>query len=120
MKDHNLFERINEKLTFSLRKRVPSILQSESSECGLACLAMISAYYGFNVDMLSLRQRFGISTQGATLGTLSQIAAQIQLKTRALSLDIDEINPLKTPCILHWNMNHFVVLVKVQRASFVI
>lgn len=57
MKDHNLFERINEKLTFSLRKRVPSILQSESSECGLACLAMISAYYGFNVDMLSLRQR---------------------------------------------------------------
>lgn len=81
---------------------------------------MISAYYGFNVDMLSLRQRFGISTQGATLGTLSQIAAQIQLKTRALSLDIDEINQLKTPCILHWNMNHFVVLVKVQRAGFVI
>ena len=70
--------------------------------------------------MLSLRQRFGISTQGATLGTLSQIAAQIQLKTRALSLDIDEINQLKTPCILHWNMNHFVVLVKVQRAGFVI
>ncbi|OQV66012.1 hypothetical protein AK51_13570 [Serratia nematodiphila DZ0503SBS1] len=58
MKDNNLFERINEKLTFSLRKRVPSILQSESSECGLACLAMIASYYGFNVDMLSLRQRF--------------------------------------------------------------
>lgn len=120
MKDNNLFERINEKLTFSLRKRVPSILQSESSECGLACLAMIASYYGFNVDMLSLRQRFGISTQGATLGTISQIASQIQLKTRALSLDIDEINQLKTPCILHWNMNHFVVLVKVQRAGFVI
>ncbi len=68
MKDHNLFERINEKLTFSLRKRVPSILQSESSECGLACLAMISSYYGFNVDMLSLRQRFGISTQGRDPG----------------------------------------------------
>lgn len=120
MKDHNLFERINEKLIFSLRKRVPSILQSESSECGLACLAMISSYYGFNVDMLSLRQRFGISTQGATLGTISQIASQIQLKTRALSLDIDEVNQLKTPCVLHWNMNHFVVLVKVRRASFVI
>ncbi|MEQ6219612.1 cysteine peptidase family C39 domain-containing protein [Levilactobacillus brevis] len=99
---------------------MPSILQSESSECGLACLAMIASYYGFNVDMLSLRQRFGISTQGATLGTISQIASQIQLKTRALSLDIDEINQLKTPCILHWNMNHFVVLVKVQRAGFVI
>ncbi len=69
--------------------------------------------------MLSLRQRFGIPPWRDP-GTLSQIAAQIQLKTRALSLDIDEINQLKTPCILHWNMNHFVVLVKVQRAGFVI
>ncbi|HGL5836616.1 TPA: peptidase domain-containing ABC transporter [Serratia marcescens] len=120
MDKESLFDFIKNKLNFSLRKRMPRILQSESSECGLACLAMISAYYGFNVDMLNLRHKFGISTQGATLNQIAQIAEQVKLKTRPLALDIDEIKQLKTPCILHWNMNHFVVLVHVKRTGFII
>lgn len=120
MNSKTLFEKINSKINFSLRRKVPRILQSESSECGLACLAMVSSYYGLNVDLFNLRQRFGVSTKGATLNLVANVAAQIQLKTRALSLDINEIRQLKTPCILHWDMNHFVVLVHVRHASFVI
>lgn len=120
MNDNYLFNRINEKLNFSYSRKVPRILQTESSECGLACLAMVAGYYGLNVDMFNLRQKFGISTQGATLNLVANIASQIHLKTRPLSLDIDEIKQLKTPCILHWDMNHFVVLVKVRHSSFVI
>lgn len=120
MNSKSLFEAINNKLNFSYIKKVPIILQTESSECGLASLAMVAGYYGFNVDMFNLRQKFGISTQGATLNLIVNIASQIQLKTRALSLDIDEIDQLKTPCLLHWDMNHFVVLVKKRRSSFVI
>lgn len=120
MNSKSLFKKINEKLNFSYSRKVPTILQTESSECGLACLAMVAGYYGLNVDMFNLRQRFGISTQGATLNLVTSVASQIQLKTRALSLDIDEVRQLKTPCILHWDMNHFVVLVKKRHASFVI
>jgi ATP-binding cassette subfamily B protein RaxB len=116
----SLFDLINNKLNFSYSRKVPRILQTESSECGLACLAMVAGYYGLNVDMFNLRQKFGISTQGATLNLVANIASQIQLKTRPLSLGIDEVKQLKTPCILHWDMNHFVVLVKVRHASFVI
>lgn len=120
MNSKTLFEKINGKINFSLRRKVPKILQSESSECGLACLAMISSWYGLNVDLFNLRQKFGVSTKGATLNLVADIAKQLQLKTRALSLDINEIDQLKTPCILHWDMNHFVVLVKVRHSSFVI
>ncbi len=120
MKNDGLFALINRKLNFSLRRKVPILLQSESSECGLASLAMVAGYFGLNVDMFNLRQRFGISTQGATLNQVAQIAGQIALKARALALDLNEIKQLKTPCVLHWNMNHFVVLVKVRAASFVI
>ncbi|WP_428944989.1 peptidase domain-containing ABC transporter [Pantoea sp. FN060301] len=120
MTSKSLFEKINSKINFSLRRKVPKILQSESSECGLACLAMVSSYYGLNVDLFNLRQQFGISTKGATLKLVANIASQIQLKTRALSLDIDDVKKLRTPCILHWDMNHFVVLVKVRHNAFVI
>ncbi|KAB8310078.1 peptidase domain-containing ABC transporter [Erwinia endophytica] len=120
MTSNSLFDKINNKINFSLQRKVPKILQSESSECGLACLAMVSAYYGLNVDLFNLRQKFGVSTKGATLNLVVNVASQLQLKTRALSLDIDEIRQLRTPCILHWDMNHFVVLVKVRHNSFII
>lgn len=120
MNPKELFSLINRKLNFSLRRRVPVLLQSESAECALTCLTMLSAYHGLQVDIRTLRRFGGLSAQGATLPQLSQIAGQIALKTRALSLDLGEICQLRTPCILHWNMNHFVVLVKVRRTSFVI
>lgn len=109
-----------ESLNFGWRKRVPQILQTEAAECGLACVAMICRYFGMNIDLFNLRRRFGISSHGATLGVLIDIAGAVNLKSRALTLDLDEIGQLKTPCILHWDLNHFVVLVAVRRNKFVL
>ncbi len=92
---------------------VPLVLQSETSECGLACVAMLANYYGNHIGMRELRDKFAISSQGANLRYLLEIAAQLQLNTRAVKLDIDSLSDLTTPCILHWDMNHFVVLTKV-------
>lgn len=107
-------------LHFGLRHKVPQIIQTEAAECGLACLAMVCGYHGKHVDLQSLRQRFGISSRGATLRTLMDIATAVELKSRALKLDIDELNALKTPCILHWDLNHFVVLVAVKQGKVII
>jgi ATP-binding cassette subfamily B protein RaxB len=81
---------------------------------------MVCGYHGKHVDLQSLRQRFGISSRGATLRTLMDIATSVELKSRALKLDIDELNALKTPCILHWDLNHFVVLVAVKQGKVII
>lgn len=111
---------ISSRLNFGFRRRVPQVIQSEAAECGLACLVMVCRYYGMDVDLLNLRRRFGISTHGVTLALLINVAAQLKLKTRAVSLDLDELRQLRRPCILHWDMSHFVVLVAVKRTHVVI
>ena len=113
---HNIIRRIH----FSLWRNVPAILQTEAAECGLACLVMVCRYFGMDIDLLNLRRRFGISAQGATLSTLIHIAGQLAMNTRPLSLDLDELGQLKRPALLHWDMNHFVVLVAVRRSRFII
>lgn len=115
-----IFKTITDKLNFSLRKKIPVILQSEASECGIACLTMISSFYGLNIDLFNFRQRYGSPAQGVTLLSLSKTADRAGLKSRALSLDINELNQLKLPCIIHWGMNHYVVLTKVRKSSFIV
>ncbi len=81
---------------------------------------MICGYYGKNIDLISLRQQFNLSTRGTTLTGINNIATQLGMTSRALSLDLDEIHSLRTPAILHWDFNHFVVLVGVKRNSFIL
>ncbi|UOD28679.1 peptidase domain-containing ABC transporter [Massilia violaceinigra] len=103
-----------------LGMRLPSILQTEAAECGLACLAMIAAYHGNGSDLAHLRRRFGMSLRGATLKDLVGIGAHLGLASRPLRLEPDELEMLATPCILHWDLNHFVVLRQVTAKGVVI
>ncbi|AIR60636.1 peptidase C39 [Cedecea neteri] len=101
-------------LNWSGRKHLPVIRQAESAECGLACLAMIACWHGLNTDLPTLRERFTVSTQGMTLQRLTQCASGLHLSSRAVRLELADLRALALPCILHWNMNHFVVLHKVR------
>lgn len=107
-------------LRFNAGPALPVILQTEMAECGLACLAMIACYQGHDVDLNSLRRRFPISLRGATLKSLMDTADRLDLSARALKLEIDNLTELKTPAILHWDLNHFVVLKSVSRQRIVI
>lgn len=109
-----------EQLKFELFPKMPIVLQTETSECGLACLAMILGYYGKNNNLFELRNRYSTSSQGTTLNTLMYIANNCGLITRPLSLELEEIANLRLPCILHWGFNHFVVLVKVTPDYFIL
>jgi ATP-binding cassette subfamily B protein RaxB len=92
------------------RHRLPVILQTEAAECGLACLAMISSFHGHAVDLNTLRRRHPVSLQGVTLRSLMQIAADMNFSCRPLRIELDSLAQLRLPAILHWDMNHFVVL----------
>lgn len=100
-------------LKFTTRNRLPSILQTEVAECGLACLAMVASYHGHKTDLATLRHKFPISLRGVTLQTLIEIADKLDFACRPLRLELDELDQLQTPTILHWDMNHFVVLKRV-------
>lgn len=107
-------------LSFFPRKKCPIIYQAETSECGIACLAMISHYYGRETNIMSLRRELQYNDNGLSLHTLSEYANQINLESRALQLELNELNQLRLPCILHWDLDHFVVLTKVSKKSVVI
>ncbi|MCV7868582.1 peptidase domain-containing ABC transporter [Escherichia coli] len=114
------FRQIINLLDLRWQRRVPVIHQTETAECGLACLAMICGHFGKNIDLIYLRRKFNLSARGATLAGINGIAEQLGMATRALSLELDELRVLKTPCILHWDFSHFVVLVGVKRNRYVL
>lgn len=108
------------RLHFGGGRRLPMIRQSEAAECGLACLAMIAGYHGQHTEMPALRRRFSLSLKGATLTRLIEIAQSMGMACRPLRMELNELRLVQTPCILHWDLNHFVVLREVNKRGVVI
>ena len=102
------------------RQKLPMIFQTEAAECGLACLAMVAHYHGKRIDLPALRQRFSVSMRGATLAHIIRFAGLLDLTSRPLRIELEDLPYLKTPCILHWNMSHFVVLKEAKGKSITI
>jgi ATP-binding cassette subfamily B protein RaxB len=107
-------------LRFGGRRRLPMLLQTEGAECGLACLAMIAAYHGLESDLATLRRRFSVSMKGVTMADLVRVAGQLRLNPRAVRAEMEHLGQLGTPCVLHWDLNHFVVLKEIKNGRAVI
>ena len=101
-------------------QRLPVVLATEAAECALACMVMIGRYHGHRVDLNGLRQLFPISIAGAGLNTLISIADALGFASRALRVDLKSLEKIQTPAVLHWNMNHFVVLERASNGRLVI
>ena len=109
-----------EALNFGWRRKLPVMQQTQATECGLTCVGMIANYFGHEIDMVTLRKRFPTSLKGATLADVMLVAHQLGMAGRALRLELDELGKLRRPCILHWEMNHFVVLKSVAKDKITI
>jgi ATP-binding cassette, subfamily B, bacterial CvaB/MchF/RaxB len=111
---------LTDRLDFGWGARLPMYLQTEAAECGLACLAMIAGYYGYQSDLTDLRRRLAVSLRGANLKDVIGMAERLGLASRPVRLELDELRMLKTPCVLHWDLNHFVVLKSATRDGIVL
>jgi ATP-binding cassette, subfamily B, bacterial CvaB/MchF/RaxB len=105
---------------FSRFRHLPLVRQAEATECGHACLAMVASWFGHRIDLVSLRLSHATSANGLSVHTMAHLAEQIGLKARALRLEPQHLVHLKMPAVLHWDMNHFVVLKSVGRKTIVI
>ena len=81
-------------VSFGFGSKLPLLLQTEATECGLAFLGMVAGFHGYRTDLASLRGRFPVSLKGATLAQLMHIARQMDLGTRALKLWLDLVRQL--------------------------
>lgn len=100
---------------WSHRRRLSLVMQTESAECALACIAMIAQYHGYETDLTSLRRRFNTSLKGVNLSRVVEIAHALGFEARPLRAKLSYLSKAQLPCILHWDLNHFVVLNRVSR-----
>lgn len=107
-------------LKLDMGRRLPIFLQTEAAECGVSCLAMIASYHGYRIDVTELRRVFNVSLKGLNLAQMVQIAQRLRLGARAVRLELNELSNLSMPCVLHWGLNHFVVLKSVRGNKAVI
>jgi len=107
-------------LNFKGLKRLPVIRQSEAAECGLACLGMIAGYHGLKTDITTLRRKYSISMHGMSLRALMELAEKMNLTPRPIKVPIERIKQVQTPAILHWDLDHFVVLKSVKSTKVVV
>jgi ATP-binding cassette, subfamily B, bacterial CvaB/MchF/RaxB len=107
-------------LNFGSRGHLPVMRQTEAAECGLACLAMISSYHGHRIDLNTLRRRYPVSLKGVTLRAVIHVASQLHLASRAIRFELEHLRSLRLPAIVHWDMNHLVVLKSVSRRGIVV
>src|SRR5262245_1844132 len=112
----NPFDHIN----LSGQRKLPMVFASEAAECGLACIAMIARYHGHDVDLNGLRQRFALSLAGISLRSLISVADQLDFSSRPLRVELAALKKMRSPAILHWDLNHFVVLRSVTSKGAII
>ncbi len=91
--------------------KVPVIMQLEAQECGAACLAMVLAYYRKWIPLEQVRVDCGVSRDGSSMKNIYLAAAHYGLEVHGYRMEVDALKSQGSfPCIIHWNMNHFVVL----------
>ena len=91
--------------------KVPVVMQLEELECGAASLAMLMAYYGKWVPLEQVRTDCGVSRDGSKAKNVALAAIHYGFQVKAFRYSPEAIRDQATfPCIIHWNMNHFVVL----------
>ena len=92
--------------------------QHDSMECGISCLQCICAFWGKEVSVNQLSKKCVMTTEGVSFLSIVETSKSIGLKTHSTRLNADDLtSSMRSPCILHWNQNHFVVLYKVKNGK---
>ena len=89
--------------------KTPSVFQMEATECGAASLTMIFAYFGKYVPLEQMRIETGVSRDGCNAANIMRAAKRLGLDCHGYRKEPEALKTIKTPCIIHWNFNHFVV-----------
>ena len=89
--------------------KTPTIYQMEATECGAASLAMVLGYYGCFIPLEQLRIETGVSRDGCNARNILKAARKFGMTCKGYSKSMEDLAGMRTPAIIHWNFNHFVV-----------
>jgi ATP-binding cassette, subfamily B, bacterial HlyB/CyaB len=104
-----------------ITRRYPVIEQQSTSDCGAACLAMISSYWGKRFSLNRLREMTNIDRNGSSLRGLAVAAENIGFASRPVKASLDQLAKQPLPAIAHWQGKHYVIVYEVgQKAVTVV
>ncbi|MEB3883683.1 ABC transporter transmembrane domain-containing protein [Lyngbya sp. CCY1209] len=92
----------------------PFVEQQSSSDCGAACLAMISRYWGKDFGLNRLRNLAGVGRSGASLKGLARAAESLGYQARPVRASLTRLEDEKHPWIAHWQGDHYIVVYRVR------
>ncbi len=93
--------------------KYPCVTQYSEEDCGAACLATVSRYYGRVFTLNRMREAVGTGQLGTTLLGLRRGAENLGFNARQVRGTeqlLDRLNEAPLPAIIHWKGNHWVVL----------
>jgi ATP-binding cassette subfamily B protein len=93
----------------------PFYKQLNAMDCGATCLRMVIKYYGRHYNADTLRQKTGFRKEGVSMLGISDAAEKVGLRTRGVKINYSQLVEITLPCILHWQQNHFVVLIDASK-----
>jgi ATP-binding cassette subfamily B protein len=97
-------------------KKFPFIKQLDQMDCGPACVAMVSKFYGKVYSLPRLRELSYITNLGVSLLGISDAAEAIGMRTTGVRISFDQLTKeAKLPLIAHWKQQHFVVVYKIDK-----
>jgi ATP-binding cassette, subfamily C, bacterial len=91
----------------------PYVLQHSEEDCGAACLATISKYYGRIFTIGHIREQVGTRQTGTTLLGLKQGAEALGFHVRSVKVSakiLSRLDDAPLPAIIHWKGHHWVIL----------
>ena len=95
--------------------KVPVFLQHDTSDCGAACLKMITGYYGANISLDQCRGLTLVTKEGVSLLGLSEAAETLGFRTLAVKTSFNKLQQAPLPCVVFWNQQHFIVVERIQK-----
>ncbi|MBY7144314.1 peptidase domain-containing ABC transporter [Virgibacillus sp. NKC19-3] len=103
-----------------MSSKVPFIEQMSQTECGIACIAMVSGFYGKHVQVHEIRNLIGVGRDGSTLYDLLTTSKELGFTAKFFEGEASQLYQIKLPAILFWNHNHYVVLEKLMEKKAII
>ena len=101
-------------------RRYPFFAQHSASDCGAACLVMVSRYWGKHFSINRLRDIANVDRNGASLRGLSAAAESIGFTTRPVKASLDQLAKQKLPAIVHWEGKHYIVVYEVTNKQVIV
>ncbi|MEB8804264.1 peptidase domain-containing ABC transporter [Bacillus cereus] len=103
-----------------MSRKFVCIKQQDLKDCGPACLAMISRYYGFTTSISKIREIAGTDLEGTNIQGLIESGERLGFEVKGVkATNPNALNEISLPAIAHivvdGGLLHYVVIYRIKK-----